>query len=287
MIRMNHRSAVVLFGCLLAGGSAAFAADEPASKEPAPPDAFTKRLQDYFQKTAAEYTLYRDDEQEVPLTFVPQAVFHWKQDTDWRGDVFIWTHEGRPEVVGGVFVSSPSGGRRTIYQEFRSLSLQPLGAIRTRAGNWKPELGIVLTPVPEAKTPAASEALRGAQLRGMAKQFTVTMKDNEGQPWELRLLPQPLYRYASPAQKVLDGALFTYVWTRGTDPECLLLIEARDEGKGPAWVYTPVRNTVRPLEMKHAGNSIWVSQRGLPDPTRPEPGTSFAIGTLPIAEDPQ
>jgi hypothetical protein len=56
------------------------------------------------------------------------------------------------------------------------------------------------------------------------------MKDNDGKPWELRLLPKPLYRYASRSQKVLDGALFAYVWTRGTDPEWLLLLEARDDG---------------------------------------------------------
>lgn len=250
-------------------------------------DAFTKRLQEYFQKSAAEYSLYRDEEGQVPLTFVPQAVFHWKADADWRGDVFVWTYEGRPEVVGGVFVSAPKGNVRSVYHEFRSVSLQPLGPVRTPGGTWKAESGIVLTPVPEAKEPASSESLRGTQLRDIAKQFTVTMKDNDGLPWELRLLPKPLYRYSSRSQNVLDGALFAYVWTRGTDPECLLLLEARDDGKGPKWVYTPVRLTVRPLEMKHAEKSVWISERNSPDPTRPEPGGVFGAGRLPLEDNPE
>jgi hypothetical protein len=261
--------------------------DEPPVKETKPEDAVSKRLHEFSQKSAADYELFRDELKKEPLTLVPQAVFHWKHDNDWRGDVFVWIYEGRPEVLGGVFFSPPSGNSRTVNHEFYSLALQPIGAIKTPRGTWKAESGIRLTPVPDAKPPATSEPLRGAQLREMARQFTVTMKDDEGQPWELRLLPQPLYRYSSPSQKVLDGALFTYVWTKGTDPDCVLLVEARDDGNGPKWVYTPVRMTFRALEMKHAGHSVWISERNAPDPLRPEPYTWFPVGILPIAEEPK
>jgi hypothetical protein len=278
------RSLTVTSGLILAAISTIASAAEPSKSAE---DAFSKRLQEYSRTSAAEYELFRDEMKKEPLTFVPEAVFHWKQDNDWRGDVFVWTYAGRPEVVGGVFVSSLSGNARTVYHEFRSLALQPIATITSPAGSWRANSGILLTPVPEARLPAASEALRGVQLREMARRFTVAMKDNDGQPWELRLLPKPLYRYASPSQKVLDGALFAFVWTRGTDPECLLLLEARDEGQGTKWVYTPVRMTIRPLEMKHGERSIWISERNTPDPTRPEPGTTFVVGTLPVAEEPE
>jgi hypothetical protein len=287
MPRLPQRT-VLSTALLLAGVFVALAAaraDEPSTKDPAE-EPFNKRLQAYFQKSAAEYQLFRDENRTQPLEFVPEAVFHWKQDNDWRGDVFVWTYEGRPEVVGGVFVSSPSGNVRTVYHEFRSLALKPIGTITSPVGSWTADTGIVLTPVPKAQAPALSESLRGAQLRQIAKDFTVTMK-NDGDPWELRLLPKPLYRYSSPSQKVVDGALFAYVWTRGTDPECLLLLEARDEEAGLRWVYTPVRFTVRPLEMKHSGTSIWTSERDVPNPNRPEPGTSFIVGTLPLEEVPE
>ena len=49
---------------------------------------------------------------------------------------------------------------------------------------------------------------------------------------ELRLLPQPLYRYEpnDGDSPMVDGAVFGYVWTIGTDPEVLLVVEARRAG---------------------------------------------------------
>ena len=58
-----------------------------------------------------------------------------------------------------------------------------------------------------------------------------------GQAWELRLLPKPLYRYESTDPEVLDGAVFALVSSAGTDPEIILLIEARKTPEGPRWVF--------------------------------------------------
>ena len=58
---------------------------------------------------------------------------------------------------------------------------------------------------------------------------------------ELRLLPQPVYRYESEDPEVQDGGVFAFV--QGTDPEVLLLLEAvRTEG-GLVWIYGFVRGT--------------------------------------------
>ena len=58
--------------------------------------------------------------------------------------------------------------------------------------------------------------------------------DFDFKPCQLRLLPTPVYRYSVPKLGVKDGALFTYVL--GTDPEVLLLIEARKEGDAENWL---------------------------------------------------
>jgi hypothetical protein len=55
----------------------------------------------------------------------------------------------------------------------------------------------------------------------------------DGVDQELRLLSQPLYRYESTLPEVVDGALFTFV--TGTDPELMLVIEARRAFPGGAW----------------------------------------------------
>ena len=68
---------------------------------------------------------------------------------------------------------------------------------------------------------------------------------------ELRLLTQPLYRYEHKEGQVLDGALFAFA--EGTDPELLLLVEARQRKDQPAeWQYAPAR-------MNMVGATAWAS----------------------------
>jgi hypothetical protein len=50
-------------------------------------------------------------------------------------------------------------------------------------------------------------------------------------------LPTPLYRYPAAKAGVIDGALFALVSEAGTDPEVLLLVEAREEKGKVRWEY--------------------------------------------------
>src|SRR5262249_16389862 len=56
-------------------------------------------------------------------------------------------------------------------------------------------------------------------------------------PVELRLLPQPLYRYEPDRETpdLVDGALFGFV--QGTDPQSLLILEARRDGERIGWKF--------------------------------------------------
>ena len=77
--------------------------------------------------------------------------------------------------------------------------------------------------------------------------------------WELRLLPQPLYRYESTDPDVLDGAVFAFVTSAGTDPEALLVLEARKPAAGcdPVWHYAIARFTDLNLWVRHKGKVVF------------------------------
>ena len=66
--------------------------------------------------------------------------------------------------------------------------------------------------------PARSASQRLAQMRALTHDFSASTRDAKGRRWELRLLPQPLYRFKSTDPDVLDGALFAFVTSAGRTP---------------------------------------------------------------------
>ena len=100
------------------------------------------------------------------------------------------------------------------------------------------------TPLPP---PAKQRTLRLTQMRRHAERFRAVMGGK--QPAEMRLLTQPVFR--TPAELEDDVALFVYV--QGTDPECVLLLEATAEGK---WRYAVTRQTKWPLFVELDGNQV-------------------------------
>ncbi len=87
--------------------------------------------------------------------------------------------------------------------------------------------------------------------------------------WELRLLPQPLYRFGSDKGKPIDGALFAFV--QSTDPELLLLLEVRQEGDQRKWSYALARMTSHPLEARYKDRVIWNVPEWPWQPIDPDP----------------
>ena len=55
-----------------------------------------------------------------------------------------------------------------------------------------------------------------------------------------------------------DGGLFAFV--QGTDPEVLLLIEARG-GKGPGWHFAAARMQNSALQLKLDGREVWAVEK--------------------------
>lgn len=77
---------------------------------------------------------------------------------------------------------------------------------------------------------------------------------------ELRLLPQPLYRYPGDDPATKDGAVFAFV--TGTDPEVILQIEAvSGDDDALRWRHAVTRRTSGALRVSHKDKVIWTCSR--------------------------
>jgi len=215
--------------------------------------------------------LCRDDTAAYTLTFTDNdtATFTLKEVMKWtnpvrngqNGVVSVWLKDGRAQALSTVFANPQSKGRITILHEFQSLATRPIIAQKGNQVQWKPtQPGVHFQPIPEAPEPAESPVARLRQMRSLVRDFTahsVSIQTEETR-WELRMLPAPLYRYESSGPETLDGALFTFVSTAGTDPELLLLIEARkNSSDGWSWQYAPARFSDHSLHLMLRDQEVW------------------------------
>jgi hypothetical protein len=206
---------------------------------------------------AEKYAFFADVQHKQPLELLAKPVMRWSSLKDYSGDVFVWTRDGLPAVVG-CMLSGPSGERaRNMSHEFHLVADEPIAAIDLRSRQrWQPAEGLKRSPVEGAPVPATSAAGRLTQMRQISRAFAVQMEAVNG-TWELRLLPQPLFRYGDEQTEVVDGALFAHVWTTGTDPEFILLLECHKTENGSAWHFASVQFTNRALRLEHNGREVW------------------------------
>jgi hypothetical protein len=237
---------------------------ENAAKEDkdAAKNAEFQRWLDYYQDVANAYDIYLPSDPKTRLKVTPKPIMSYSHPAAMRGThgaFFVWTHRGRPELVGSIWSDAIAGGMRTVMHEFHSLSLEPLSPVRIGSFTWAPQSGIDLKPIEAAPAPKGSAPLRLAQMRALADEFT-GYSTPHGEELRLRTLRQPLYRYESELPEVLDGALFGLF--KDWDPEMMLLIEARKTSEGVAWHFavgrfnwTPVRLTYKEKDVRTGGQT--------------------------------
>ena len=102
---------------------------------------------------------------------------------------------------------------------------------------------------------AESRIGRLRQMRAISRRFSVQKTDRESVSRELRLLPQPVYRYPHENVRVLDGTLFAFV--QGTRPETLLLIVARQSEDGKVWDFGLARMNSVQFVAKYEDREVW------------------------------
>lgn len=192
-------------------------------------------------ESEARRLAFRLGEDGPELKWRTKPVLHWANPVAGKlfGEVYVWTHEGRPEVICSIYKWFDPFTHARI--ELQSLSEGPVRGAFDGETQWSPrEPGVSFRPLPNAPKPAANETGRLLQMRRMAKRFTAEAvdRDDENSTWNLRLLGQPLLRYASPKRDLVDGALFAFVQDTTSDPEVLLLIELqRTANGGDLWRY--------------------------------------------------
>jgi hypothetical protein len=181
-----------------------------------------------------------------------------------QGVCFLWLRDGRPAALGCIF-SQPEprlSGRKVIH-ELHALDTEKLLVSRPNSLNeWKPQAGLERKELTDAGAPAATAPARLVQMRRIAQGFTGYLIERGGKRYDLRLLPAPLYRYPPARAGVVDGALFTLVSTEGTDPEVLLLLEAREESGRTRWEYACGRFSNRDLHVQRNDREVWSSVMG-------------------------
>ncbi len=185
------------------------------------------------------------------LTFVSKPLLRYSDPT--RGginaaaenitvllDAGVWRlgTNGRPTALVTVEIYQAPDKSRVLALEFLSLSETKFSLKhKIRSIRWDPAgSALDLKELPDATKPAATAAARLAQMRKLARRFEAKER-LKSESIECRLLSQPIDRYQSASQKIVDGAIFAYA--NGTNPEIGLVFES----DGECWRYGIVRLT--------------------------------------------
>jgi hypothetical protein len=155
------------------------------------------------------------------------------------GSVWRLGTEGRPTALVTIEIYQASGAPHLLSYEFLSLTEArfSLKHKEEKVPRWEPtESGLTLKELPSAPKPAASAAERLVQMRKLARRFSVKER-YRGELIECRLLTQPIDRYQSEADKIVDGAIFVHV--NSTNPEWGVVLET----DGMHWMYGTLRMT--------------------------------------------
>jgi hypothetical protein len=191
---------------------------------------------------------------------IPEPIYRWDDPARLFSDGTIWAFgkSGRPDALLCLSLEKDHRGQLKWIHELTSLSSGPVAASSRHASGswiWNPkEPGIVLQAIPKAVVPADDPGKRLRQMRETARRFKAwesldPSRNDPSDRFELRLLPQPVLRYQSPKDGLVDGAIFLLVY--GRNPEVALLIEARREENGePAWCYGLARIGAARLHIK-------------------------------------
>ena len=219
-----------------------------------------------------------------PLELLREPVLKWSNPDrgEVHGNVFLWTRDGRPRAVASLFKwFSP---HTHMSHEFHSFAEGPIRGTFHGKPVWKTgEPGVRFGDLPGAPAVAANEAQRTLQVKQLARDFSGVKKErDDGNVVELRLLPQPIHRYAAPKEGILTGGLFALV--HGTDPEIFVLIEARGKDAAKArWQYAVTRMTGSGLRLRLREKEVWTADiirgRQVTDPERPY--TTFYFNEVP------
>ena len=212
-----------------------------------------------LRKIADQFEVYGQDRKAL-AELQEKPIFRWANPDRQTigGAIFLWTHLGRPLATIGLWTYDDTSAT----DSFEVQSLAPF-TLRTKrpavANGWSTrQPGVRFTEFAEDVKPRSSNKLRLVQMRQLArKYFSARLMPNTTRQEELRLLPQPLYRYDKVPPGVVDGAMFSFAV--GTDPEVLLLIEAREDKGKQSWHYAFANQTSSSTDASFRNKVVWTN----------------------------
>ncbi len=199
------------------------------------------------------------------LAFTAKPLLRYSDPTRGSGanvllDASVWRlgEAGRPTALVTLEIYRAAAESALLSYEFAALAdakfslrhKQNPGIAWQATGS-----ALSMSPLDGAPAPAKSASGRLTQMRGLARQFTAR-ETLDGETIECRLLAQPIDRYSSAADKIVDGAIFAYA--NGTNPELAVLLECDEE----RWSYGVVRLSAAASTLEHAGREVASFPRG-------------------------
>jgi hypothetical protein len=202
----------------------------------------------------AEAMQLRAGEKAAPVKLRSEPLMRFTDPTRdfYDGALWAWVESGRPHALISVERYEGSWSYELIALRAESISL------KTPLGQWKPkDLTFVEQTFPDLVPTEGSNGLR-QQARQVSREFDMAQYvGSNGARSQLRLFPRPIYEYADPKAGLLHGAMFVYA--NGTNPEVLLLAEARATKQGKSWIYGCTPLSTAPLEAKLGEKVVWES----------------------------
>jgi hypothetical protein len=168
-------------------------------------------------------------------------------------DAGVWRlgTEGRPKALVTAEVYQAPDRSHLMTFEFLSLT-ETRFSLKHKSEHvrWDPTgSALDLKEMPDAPKPAATAGARLAQMRQLARRFAAKERVNNVSI-DCRLLTQPIDRYQSAAEKIVEGAIFAYA--NGTNPEVGVVFESDGDG----WLYGIIRLTAAEASVTLDGRQV-------------------------------
>ncbi len=206
---------------------------------------------------AKAITIETPESPQLAIELEEQSLLKWSNPVtgSLHGSVYLWvSNVGHPIAIASVIKwYSP---RDRLEAEFHSMIDAPIVGILDGEQVWNSKsAGVEFRTIPDASVSTGSENLRLRQMRRIARGFDATRTDANGEVRNLRRMPQPIYRYPEATREKLDGGIF--VFAQGTNPEVVLVVEARTAKTGAEWVYALARMNSVDLRVRRQNEVVW------------------------------
>ncbi len=212
-----------------------------------------ERLAEMKQKAQSVQVFAADGTTELHM--VAEPVLRFSDPAREFSDATIWAlgERGRPVALMSM---ERYENQNKWWCELVALSPNKFTVV-TPGWKWSPQKpSLELQPFTEAPTAAETSVGRLQQMKALARRFSASEDGRMDDHYELRLMPQPIHRYANEEEGVVDGALFVFAY--GTNPEAVAAVEChREADSPPTWHFGFVQLSSNTVQADLNGTQVW------------------------------